>query len=987
MPPQDRNLEGQRESLLRRQWASSETLQASSLDIRNGEDLCAVLQRHGLLSPEQAAQVRVDARQLISQADPRRRLAQELARELQKSPLFAPHAAALFEPRAVIGSGGMGQVIKVFDRRLQREAALKKLKPDADRDDLHRFLREARITAALAHPNIPAIHEAGISPEGEHYILMQLVSGETLASRLESLGGSKPTAAQRHELVEVIARAAEAVAYAHSMGYVHRDLSPANIMIGEFGEVLVMDWGLARELKDEKDDPNLASAGFHTQVKSDSGAETAAGIILGTPGYMSPEQARGAAVDVESDIYALGLLLTQVLTNQPAIAGSEAYELISRSVRGQAATPRMLDPAIPADIDALVSRALDPDPRRRLVSTSSLIENLRAWLVGSDLPIYNYSALQRLERSLKRRSTFLLSCIALSLFVTLILAIFMASKHKVDQLRNSLSQLESEANQLREDYATAGTNLAWQVLESKVITAPKRVTRDEIMALEPNPTSAKQLSRAARLLAGIGDFPSAEALLSDSTPDLVCARIWLGAASDPRRLLEDGPAAKELERMASSPRIRPLWELFLACRGSHWPKAATLLPPTRAHKDLGDWEKKLIDLLESLIASSMPNNRQLTERCLRFIDNDPLDLCHKMMAAEILLEQRRSIEALRFLGDLLDRLPGAVRPRTHLATLLLEWNQIPEAMTELDTLLAAHPHEITVRLTKAMALLRIARPNDAAAQVRQALERDSSRFDAHHLLAQSLLACNDYDAAFKAYEQAIRLAIAAPAERTAANYIYERAMIRQRLGASFDSIIEDLGEALRYDATMDRARFTRAKLLARSGRAELAQSELSTLRNTPDLNPELRLESAALLAELGLAEPALSDALSMTRADPNNERAWTILGNIQFNLKQFNDARESYSQAKLLRPQNGDNYYNLAVTLEALKRFEEALSTLDQGLRWNGPPGRIHLARARCLARLARTSEALAALEIAALDPDPKISNEARRFYTVLSKN
>src|SRR5690348_3558487 len=222
-------------------------------------------------------------------------------------------AADLYGRDKEIARGGMGRIVAAEDRRLGRRVALKELLEPAG-DHLSRFQREALITARLQHPGIVPVYEAGTWPTGEPFFAMKLVSGRPLdkvvteATRLED----------RLALLRRLAAACDAIAYAHSQRIIHRDLKPGNVLIGDFGETVVIDWGLAKDIGEDE----LAFEGGTGARSSDSNSDTKTGSVMGTPAYMSPEQARGDAVDERTDVYALGALLYNVLAGAAPYSGA-----------------------------------------------------------------------------------------------------------------------------------------------------------------------------------------------------------------------------------------------------------------------------------------------------------------------------------------------------------------------------------------------------------------------------------------------------------------------------------------------------------------------------------------------------------------------------------------------------------------------------------------------------------------------------------------
>ncbi|MEZ4393159.1 MAG: serine/threonine-protein kinase [Polyangiales bacterium] len=221
-----------------------------------------------------------------------------------------------FEEVKVLGRGGVGEVVLAVDHDISRQVALKRLLPEAEGDSsVARFADEVRALGALDHPNIVPVHDVGVTPEGKYFYVMKYIQGETLETVIERLAEGSPEHHARYPFsrrMEVFTAVLRAVQYAHAQGYVHRDLKPANIMVGPYGEVVVMDWGLARRMRD----PVETLPSSPSVPPSGPRARTLDGSLLGTPAYMSPEQSRGELhlVDETSDMYALGVILHELLT-------------------------------------------------------------------------------------------------------------------------------------------------------------------------------------------------------------------------------------------------------------------------------------------------------------------------------------------------------------------------------------------------------------------------------------------------------------------------------------------------------------------------------------------------------------------------------------------------------------------------------------------------------------------------------------------------
>jgi serine/threonine protein kinase len=306
-------------------------------------------------------------------------------------------SATPYEIVETLGRGGMGTVYRALDRRLDREIALKVVQypGEAAGEDVERLLREARVLARLEHPGIVPVHDAGLLPDGRAYYAMKRVRGQ----RLDEYAATVPLA----ERLRAFERICEAVAFAHAHGVIHRDLKPENVMVGPFGEVLVMDWGVAKVLPrlglpPEDPHPTLSSPTFGRPYLPPSlgeGKETAHGTILGTPGYMAPEQERGEVerIDERTDVWALGAILAFLL------AGTE--------------------PARP--LAAIRRRAMAAEPEARYPKVEELAADLARYLAGLPVGAHREGLLERAGRFVRRYRTPILLILAYLLMRALLI--------------------------------------------------------------------------------------------------------------------------------------------------------------------------------------------------------------------------------------------------------------------------------------------------------------------------------------------------------------------------------------------------------------------------------------------------------------------------------------------------------------------------------------------------------------------------------------
>jgi Tol biopolymer transport system component len=268
-----------------------------------------------------------------------------------------------YEVIGPLGAGGMGEVYRARDPRLAREVAIKVLPAGlaSDPERLKRFEREARSASSLNHPNIVTIYDIG-SADSVSYIAMELVSGESLRAHLES------RAMPAREILRIGAQIAEGLSRAHVSGIVHRDLKPENVMITEDGHVKILDFGLAKLTQPEGSDARTAAATVSNATQE--------GIILGTVGYMSPEQAAGRAIDYRSDQFSLGSMLYEMATGRRAFVRASTPQTLAAIIQDEPEPIANLNPKIPAPVRWIVERCLAKEPRGRYASTEDLAREL-----------------------------------------------------------------------------------------------------------------------------------------------------------------------------------------------------------------------------------------------------------------------------------------------------------------------------------------------------------------------------------------------------------------------------------------------------------------------------------------------------------------------------------------------------------------------------------------------------------------------------------
>jgi eukaryotic-like serine/threonine-protein kinase len=306
---------------------------------------------------------------------------------ISRSGAILPEEGERYEQEQILGEGGMGRVLLCHDRQIGRRVAMKVIRPDRREaaDVRQSFLREARLQGQLEHPSLVPVYDLGIRAGDDVFFTMRRVKGATLKEIITGLRDQPDRFEEkysRRRLLSIFNSVCLAVDFAHSRGVLHRDLKPPNIMIGDFGEIYILDWGIARVMTDEN--PEVVSDPL--PWKEDESGETISDSLDGTPGYMSPEHATGTQVSLSptSDVYALGSILFQLLTLTKLHLGSSPMEILISTATGNVESPsqRAPDRDIPPELDDICNRATAKDPDKRYSSARQLSDAVERYLDG-----------------------------------------------------------------------------------------------------------------------------------------------------------------------------------------------------------------------------------------------------------------------------------------------------------------------------------------------------------------------------------------------------------------------------------------------------------------------------------------------------------------------------------------------------------------------------------------------------------------------------
>ena len=466
--------------------------------------------------------------------------------------------------------GGLGQVLLAHDEELCRDVALKEILEQfsGNRESQSRFVVEAQITAALQHPGIVPIYGFGTYSDGRPFYAMRFIDGESLEDvakrfheRRAAMGPGKATVELR-QLIGSLINVCYTIEYAHSRGILHRDIKPANIMLGKFGEALVVDWGIAKLMNQPLSESGVEEGSVRLAA-ADNTEATMEGTAKGTMQYMSPEQARGEVDQLgpATDIYSLGATLFFILTGQGRFGGRMRFnELLAKLNAGDYPSPRQLDRSIPRPLEAICMKAMSPARTDRYSSARALSSDLERWLADEPVSAHRESRSEQAMRWLRHHRSWAQASLAILVSVTLVSVVAAVLVNQARQ-REMLARQESEKQRTLADenyqHARAAVEQFFtHVSESTLLNVPgMQGLRRELLQIA--------LNYEQRFLAQRGDDPSQRREVAEACfrAALATAAINSGAAALPlferarqiqEQLLRESPNDSELRYALSN---------------------------------------------------------------------------------------------------------------------------------------------------------------------------------------------------------------------------------------------------------------------------------------------------------------------------------------------------------------------------------------------------------------------------------------------------
>jgi serine/threonine-protein kinase len=602
--------------------------------------------------------------------------------------------------------GGLGEVFIARDEELNREVALKEVLLEYAHDPQvrARFVLEAEITGALEHPGVVPVYSLGTYADGRPFYAMRFVKGDSLTEMIrrfhadESL--SSDPGRRSLELRKLLRRfldVCNAIEYAHSKWILHRDLKPVNIIVGNYGETFVVDWGLAKATG--KSEPG--AEGLNLMPNSASGtAETYPGRAMGTPAYMSPEQARGdpSSLGTRSDVYSLGATLYHLLTGKPPFFGGDVDAILQRVQKGDSAPPRQVNPSIDKPLEAICLKAMATKPEDRYASVRALADDVERWLANERVEAYPEPWTRSLNRWLTRHRTSVTGAAAAGIVALMGLGIVSAvqtrARADLDRKNGELTQANARLNE-----ANIALNIQRnraEANETEAINAVKRF-RDAVAGnreLKNNPaleglrkTLLKEplaffRSLRERLLASRDTRPEALVWLANAAHDYAHLTDEIGDVRDGLKAHDDGQAIWELLARTdpSNPEYQRGLASILLCRGrflrttGHTTDALASMEAARTiHERLARDEPTVAQFQRDLAISHTSIGRLLSET------GRPAEALASLEAARTVLERlaRDEPTVARFQADLAES-------HNSIGRLLRDKGRPAEALTSLE---------------------------------------------------------------------------------------------------------------------------------------------------------------------------------------------------------------------------------------------------------------------------------------------------------------
>lgn len=896
---------------------------------------------------------------------------------LKENEWFKPTGELCWLQKDLLGEGGMGKVFRVEDICLGRDAALKIMHSE-DEASLSRFKREVIITARLDHPSIPPVYEAGRTADGIHYMVMKIVEGETLKDRLARVHKTEAAPSDIRDLLQCLIKVGEALSCAHSNNIVHRDLKPENIMLGEHGEVFVMDWGIARDLDADISavSEQLLGQALSMEEMNRAGI-TLTGVLIGTPGYMAPEQADGVCSE-KNDIFALGVILTEILTGVKSIPGDSMIDRIAVTVSGKAKTPREINSKISRELDILAKSALEVDESQRLGTAKDFVENLNAHLTGEPLPVYQYSVTERLTRWTAKRPGWILGFAASFLFLSASLVGLQAFKRS-EQAKNVALDIADKAQD-----SEAKTKAAFLKLREAEILAERGSPKDKILAAVNDAISLggkdySLLLSAASICKNNGLIERCKELLNTATEldtrayDALFMLHEIEMMKFPLVNFFYSKPARELVRRSKQHNedneftviIRAI-ELHTKNQFEDALEAISKLEQYSTklahgyyvrgiiHFDLKqiDQAKKNFDLAiqkDPLFANAYNSRGVLATRAGRhraaFLDfSGAIKINPRFVSAycnrsQCYLDLRKPSLALKDVNTALKLDPSHSESYANRAVIRAQLNDSDGAKSDLDEAIRLNPKNSRAYTNRAILRHNTGKLAASISDLQNALKYGPENGLAYAFRGRLKMEKKDYEGALKDFALAIQY------NPHNGNAYRLRGILRRQQGDA-SGAAEDYTEAIRCNSADTTSYINRGVLLKGRGDLEGALNDFNKAIQISEMVPEAYSNRGTIYKKRKQWALALSDYQKAAKLNPKAALYRKNIGIVKFSLGDMRAAEDEFSAAIRLDP-NYSEYYNMRASARLrLKNTQGSLADLNSAIKHGPQNGLAYLNRA-----------------------------------------
>jgi serine/threonine-protein kinase len=819
--------------------------------------------------------------------------------------------------------GGLGEVFVASDEELQREVALKEIRASHADDPRSRarFLLEARVTGGLEHPGVVPVYGLGTYPDGRPFYAMRFIKGDSFQFAIQQFhkaGGTRHDSGERalalRGLLGRFVAVCNAVAYAHSRGVLHRDLKPANVMLGAYGETLVVDWGLAKVVGRPGVDEGSTEQTLRPPA-ADGSAPTRVGFAIGTPGFMSPEQAAGKVDELgpASDVYSLGATLYCLLTGKAPIEGRDVGEVLQQAKQGKFAPPRQVKQEVPAALEAVCLKAMALKPEGRYPSARDLAGDVERWLADEPVSAWREPLRLRAGRWARRHQTGVAACVA-GLLVALLAggaAAWWLDRQRGEQ-RQAVETALVEVGRLQEQarWSEARTvlqqarqrlgdsrpqDLAVRLEQAAGELAPVdrlgdiRLRKATLAEGRLDPAGTDQEYEEAFAAAGLGGVGG----------DVAAAAAWVRDPSVRAALVEAlddwASAARGLERRA--------WVLEVARRADPdewrdgvrdprvWDDAALM-----ARRVSGPQAAEQSPQL--LVALGRRLKGKAAEELLRGAQQrHPADFWVNFELGNAMRAAKKPAEAVGFYRAALALRPRTVAVHNNLGLALRDQHRVEEAAAEFRRALEIDPQSVLCHANLGLVLYDQHKLEESVAAYRRALDLNSRHSLGHNGLGVALAAQHKVEEALAEFRIAMDLDPQdARPHFNIGNTLYAQGKVAEA-AAKFR-------RALDLDPEYALAHGGLGNTLYLQGKTAEA---IAAFRREIDLDPTSALAHSNLgvaLREQGKLAEAIAAYRRAVEFDPNNAPAHGALGQALLDQGEFAEAQRSTQRALALLPAN-----------------------------------------------------------------------------------